>query len=105
MICFFLIVKKFTFSGLSKGDCRPFVVNGKQVGLVRPDVYEQLIKYSEVFCIKEPHDGQPAVVELNPAYRDYTERSENVDRILKAFRESGIFVTLKGWRDEVIFFP
>lgn len=39
-------------------------------------------------------------VELNPAFRDYTERSEQVDRVLKEFRAQGMFVALKGWRNE-----
>ena len=41
------------------------------------------------------------IVELNPAFRDYTERSENVDKVLRQFKKDGTFVTLKGWREEV----
>lgn len=58
-----------------------------------------------MFCIK--NDKTQNVVELNPAFRDYTLRSENVDKVLREFREENVFVTLKGWRDEVclmIFF-
>lgn len=41
------------------------------------------------------------IVELNPAFRDYAERSENVDKVLRQFKKDGTFVTLKGWREEV----
>ena len=89
----------FLFAGLHKGDCRPFIVDGQQVGVVWPDVLKQLFKYPEVFCIQDWANTK--VVELNPAFRDYNEKSENVDRVLRKFRSDGVFVTLKGWREEV----
>lgn len=40
-------------------------------------------------------------MELNPAYRDYGERTEQVDAILRDMRTKGLFsAALKGWRDE-----
>lgn len=82
-------------SGLQKGDCRPFVVAGEQVGLVRPEVAAQLARFPEVFLV-----GADAV-ELNPAFRDYHERSARVDAVLRRFRADNAFVALKGWREEV----
>lgn len=35
-------------SGLKSLECKPFVVEGCQVGLVRPDVMKQLLRYPEV---------------------------------------------------------
>lgn len=90
----------FYLNGLVKGECRPFVVDGQQVGLISQNVLEQLLKYPEVFCIKDAEPGKQNIVELNPAFRDYTERSEQVDRVLKEFRAQGMFVALKGWRNE-----
>ncbi|XP_062546890.1 uncharacterized protein LOC134212764 [Armigeres subalbatus] len=90
----------FYLNGLAKGECRPFVIDGQQVGLISQNVMEQLLKYPEVFCIKDAEQGKQNIVELNPAFRDYTERSEQVDRILQEFRSQGIFVALKGWRNE-----
>ncbi|XP_058126206.1 uncharacterized protein LOC131287857 [Anopheles ziemanni] len=90
----------FYLNGLLKGDCRPFVVDGHQVGLVSQNVIEQLLKYPEVFHIRAPEHGKQNIVELNPAFRDYNTRSQQVDRILREFREQGMFVALKGWRDE-----
>lgn len=90
----------FYLNGLMKGECRPFVVAGQQVGLISQNVLEQLLKYPEVFCIRDAEQGKQNIVELNPAFRDYTERSEQVDRVLKEFRAQGMFVALKGWRNE-----
>ncbi|XP_049957849.1 uncharacterized protein LOC126474411 isoform X2 [Schistocerca serialis cubense] len=80
--------------GLHKGDCRPFIVEGHQVGLVRPDVMQHLHHYPDVFHI------QPDAVELNPAFRDYGERSDRVEAVLKDCRANNIFIALKGWREE-----
>lgn len=88
--------------GLVKGECRPFVVDGQQVGLIRPDVLKQLYNYPDVFRIDK--NEMRDIVELNPAFRDYAERSENVDKVLRQFKKDGTFVTLKGWREEVSFF-
>ena len=42
------------------------------------------------------------IVELNPAYRDYTERTENVDQVLRDMMTKGLFAAaLKGM--DVIF--
>lgn len=88
-----------SFSGLYKGDCRPFIVDGLQVGVIRPDILKELTKHPEVFLVKNKDADK--IVELNPAFRDYDERSEHVDRVLRQFRKDNLFITLKGWRDEV----
>ncbi|XP_055541525.1 uncharacterized protein LOC129727579 [Wyeomyia smithii] len=90
----------FYLNGLIKGDCRPFVVDGQQVGLITQNVLEQLFKYPEVFFIRTAEPDKQNIVELNPAFRDYIERSEQVDRVLKEFRAQGVFIALKGWRNE-----
>lgn len=43
----------FFFLGFQKGDIRPFLVEGQQVGLIKSDVIKQLNKYPEVFCIRD----------------------------------------------------
>lgn len=70
-----------------------------QVGIVRPDVLKELFKYPEVFVIKDKDKSK--VVELNPAFRDYNEKTQHVDNVLRQFRQDDIFIALKGWRDEV----
>lgn len=95
------------------------------MGLVRPDVFDQLLQYPEVFLYRESDvDGRVSsrtssrrfvepvqsasfitikgLIELNPAFRDYNERTEKVEQVLKELRDKDVFVTLRGWRDEVI---
>lgn len=43
----------FSLLGFQKGDIRPFLVEGQQVGLIKSDVIKQLNKYPEVFCIRD----------------------------------------------------
>ncbi|KAJ8946940.1 hypothetical protein NQ314_008739 [Rhamnusium bicolor] len=85
----------FYLAGLKSPDYKPFVVEGFQVGLIRPDVMKQLLKYPEVFQVSSGY------VELNPAFRDYEERSSQVERVLMELRAENVFIALKGWRDEV----
>lgn len=40
-------------------------------------------------------------MELNPAFRDYSERTEKLDKVLRELRSKGIFSALQGWREEV----
>ncbi|KAF4524921.1 hypothetical protein B566_EDAN013883 [Ephemera danica] len=84
----------FYLSGLHNGQCRPFIVEGHQVGLVRQDVLSKLHNYPDVFLV---HND---AVELNPAFRDYKERSTRVDAVLRDCRKNNTFVALRGWRDE-----
>lgn len=42
----------------------------------------------------------PEYVQLNPAFRDYAERSARVDEVLREWMAGGKFVTLRGWREE-----
>lgn len=70
-----------------------------QVGVIRPDVLKELFKYPEVFVIRDK--DKTKVVELNPAFRDYNEKTQQVDALLRKFRQDDIFFALKGWRDEV----
>ena len=62
---------------------------------MRPDVMLELSRYPHVFHV------QTDSVELNPAFRDYDERSSKVEAVLRECRSNNVFVTLKGWREEV----
>lgn len=83
-------------TGLQKKECRAFIVDGIQVGLVRATVTIELSRYPNVFIVN------PNSVTLNPAFRDYDERSANIESVLKEMKEKKLFITLKGWRDEVL---
>lgn len=41
-------LKSSTCLGFHAGECRAFVVDGQQVGLVRPDVMKELLNYPQV---------------------------------------------------------
>lgn len=71
-------------------------MDGIQVGLVRATVTIELSRYPNVFIVN------PNSVTLNPAFRDYDERSANIESVLKEMKEKKLFTTLKGWRDEVL---
>ncbi|XP_021200867.3 uncharacterized protein LOC110384093 [Helicoverpa armigera] len=91
------LAKKFNcfyLSGLHQGVCKPFIVAGYQVGLIRPDVMKYLIRFPEVFRITGKY------VELNPAFRDYKERTTKVADVLQNLRKENEICALKGWRDE-----
>lgn len=62
-----------------KGDCRPFVVDGHQVGLVSQNVIEQLLKYPEVFHVRAPEHGKQV-----RAYQG-RERYDNIHTLSRAF--------------------
>lgn len=70
-------------------------MEGHQVGLVRMDFVDLLKKYPEVFEIKSNS------VVLNPAFRDYNERTKKVESVLMECRQNNSFTALNGWRDEV----
>lgn len=71
-------------------------MDGIQVGLVRATVTTELKRYPNVFIV------HPNSVTLNPAFRDYDERSEHIESVLKDMKDKKLFITLKGWRDEVL---
>lgn len=92
---FLLTISFYECSGLQKKECRAFIVDGIQVGLVRAAVTVELSRYPNVFIVN------PNSVTLNPAFRNYDERSTNIESVLKDLKDKKLFVTLKGWRDEV----
>ncbi|CAH1394973.1 unnamed protein product [Nezara viridula] len=85
---------RFYLEGQGKNECKPFIVEGHQVGLVRMDFVDLLKKYPEVFEIKSNS------VVLNPAFRDYNERTKKVESVLMECRQNNSFIALNGWRDE-----
>ncbi|XP_041976587.1 uncharacterized protein YJR142W [Aricia agestis] len=84
----------FYLQGIHQGICKPFLVAGHQVGLIRPDVLKHLHRFPEVFRITGKY------VELNPAFRDYQQRTSKVAEVLQSLRKENEICALKGWRDE-----
>lgn len=46
--CYFIVCYIFFVLGLHAGECRAFVVDGQQVGLVRPDVVKEILNHPQV---------------------------------------------------------
>lgn len=104
MVRAILFILIYTYSTLlmflNAGDlqsCRPFIVCGKQVGLMQPRVIEAALRHPDVFVT-----DSTGAIWLNPSLKTYDERSSVMNRVLSQWKEEALFVTLKGWRDEVI---
>ncbi|XP_023216920.1 nudix hydrolase 24, chloroplastic-like [Centruroides sculpturatus] len=76
--------------------CKPFYIGDQQVGVIRPDIWQHLSKYPQIFHYNQASDS----VTLNPNWRTYDERSTKLDLVLQEIRKQNIFKTLAGWRDE-----
>lgn len=59
-------------------------------------VIEATLRHPDVFMT----DATGAIW-LNPSLKTYDERSSVMNQVLSQWKEEGLFVTLKGWRDEV----
>ncbi|CAB0009820.1 unnamed protein product [Nesidiocoris tenuis] len=66
------------------------MISGEQVGLISPDVAKALSTFPDVFVVDS------SSVSLNPAFRDYNERSQRIEEVLKEWKLRGRFVALKG---------
>jgi len=62
-------------------------------------IYIYIYIYNAILIFKV-FQVHPEYVQLNPAFRDYTERSARVDEVLREWMAGGKFVTLRGWREE-----
>ena len=95
------------FTGsLKKVLSKPFYIEDKHVGFVEPKVLEQLHRYPSVFQLvgKEGGsgtEGEVEMVKLDPALDTFERRTAGVTEVLGDMREKDLFVTLRGWRDEV----
>lgn len=94
-------LNNFTRPGSSKSSCKPFIVDGIQVGYISPHISSHLSAYSSVFVISAASDGEICHVTLNPEIKTFTERTEKVAEVMLDLREKDLFSTLRGWRDEM----
>lgn len=75
--------------------CKPFIIEEFQVGLITPEVLRELERFPDVFVCENTS------VKLHESLNDYATRSEAVERVLNQLRRNDVFITLRGWRDEV----
>nr|XP_006811737.1 PREDICTED: nudix hydrolase 20, chloroplastic-like [Saccoglossus kowalevskii] len=94
----------YDLPGSPKAVCKAFVIDGKQVGILLPDVIEQLKKYPDVFHMVTNSNNQVEKICLASQLKTYEERTEKVNKVLEEFRDQNLFpVALKGWRHENYF--
>ena len=95
----YTILNLFSFIIFSPGDlqhCRPFLVCGKQVGVMQARVVEAACRHPDVFQM-----DSSGMISMHPALTTYEERSARINHVLSQWKEERLFVTLKGWRNEV----
>ncbi|XP_026683727.1 uncharacterized protein LOC103515132 isoform X1 [Diaphorina citri] len=85
----------FYLNGFHNSECVPFVINGHQVGLIKPEVKKHLLSYPDIFSVQANNS-----IHLNPSFHTYESRSKCLDQVLHEFKTKNLFVALKGWRDE-----
>jgi hypothetical protein len=78
----------------SRDSYKPFRVDGIQIGLIVPDVREELANYPNVFMITDTE------VTFNNKLRTFLDRSEALKSVLLELRSKDRFVSLRGWRNE-----
>jgi 8-oxo-dGTP pyrophosphatase MutT (NUDIX family) len=90
------LAKKFNSFYLNRlGECKPFVIDGFQIGLVDKGVEYEMYKYHNIFHIYSD------VILLNPKFSTYEERSNVIELILREWRSRDLFPkALRGWREE-----
>ena len=71
----------------------------QQLGVMQARVIEAASRYpDDAFLI-------PRKWSLHPSMTTYEERSARINQVLTQWREERLFVTLKGWRNEVDAVP
>ncbi|CAE1236823.1 unnamed protein product [Acanthosepion pharaonis] len=81
----------------SRSKCLPFVIDGQQVGLIRPDIWQNLKSYTDIFHLEM--SSSQSVIHLKNL-GDVSERSKQFAAFMIKLRDKNIFTTLRGWRNE-----
>ena len=72
----------------------PFLCESHQVGLVAPDVADQLRKYPDTLTVSRDE------VSIAAGLDSPQKRNEEIEKMLLDLREKKVFPLLSGWRDE-----
>ena len=73
------------------------MVNNSQVGFISPKVVLLLQNYPNVFEISSSH------VKFTSKLTTYESRSKAIANVLEELRKNDSYISLKLWRDEVIY--
>lgn len=88
-------------SGSSECDCKPFIVDDSRVGTIPPFVLPHLENYPDVFKLVRTEDDCIEHVTFVPKLKTFDERSKKIEEVLQEFQKKDLFITLRGWRNEV----
>lgn len=88
------LTRKLNNFHIDTSSCLPFVCESHQVGLISPDIAEQLKKYPDILTVTEDK------VSLSPRLDNPQRRNVEIEKMLLDLRERKTFDVLNGWRDE-----
>ena len=81
--------------------CKPFLVDGKRVGVLLPRVIKEMKQFPDVFHIQCSEDGEIQGVELQKDFNSYEAKTSAIAKAVNTWRSKDVFCALRGWRDEV----
>ena len=87
-------INNFYFTGYKERLFVPFYCEKVQVGLIAPTVLKEIQRFPSVFNITPTH------VTFNPSLDNPSARNDALETMLLQWRKEGVFLALKGWRDE-----
>ena len=92
------------FQGSSRQFCKPFYIEDKHVGFIRPDVLQFVKEHPDVFDLHHnSQTGEIIKIQLSLELKTFEERTEKLAAVLQQWRqEDEDLISLAGWRDEVI---
>lgn len=67
------------------------------MGVMQAKVVEAACRYPDVFQM-----DSSGMISMHPSLKTYEERSARINHVLTQWKEERLFVTLKGWRNEVV---
>ena len=89
-------------AGSSQSQCTLLVAGGEKVGLLTPDVVEQLKKYPKIFqlCFDE-EISSTNFMKLSDSLNNYKMRTSAVGAVVLDMKKRDAHISLRGWRNEV----
>jgi hypothetical protein len=80
----------------------PFYIGNTRLGLIRPDMAQQLENYPDVFTFNRDQNAKNTMrITLTENATSYDERSQLACRVLQDLRQKDVLLPLRGWRNEV----
>ncbi|KAK0063194.1 nudix hydrolase 24 chloroplastic-like isoform X3 [Biomphalaria pfeifferi] len=99
-------LNKVTIKDALQRGCKSFYVENKMIGLIRPDFWEHLKNYTDVFQLVEVNASGHTSTLLKPgahlssSFKTHQERTIAIHGMLENLRQKNIILPLRGWRNE-----